>query len=55
MTSCQTDRGGWDVTIVDRRPLLLKDFEQIVTGTGVEGLEAEVAEKARRTMPRQAR
>src|SRR5271155_2296356 len=45
MTSCQADRGSWEVTIVDRRPyLLLDDFEQVVTGAGVKRLEAEVVE-----------
>ena len=33
------------MTIVDRRPYRSsEDFEQIVTGAGVEGLEAEVVE-----------
>ena len=45
MTLCQSDKRelGGD----DRRPAaisLFEDFEQIVTGAGVEGLEAEVVE-----------
>jgi hypothetical protein len=45
MTSCPADRGSWEVD--DRRSAavtVFEDFEQIVTGAGVEGLESEVVE-----------
>ena len=48
VTSCQADRGSWEVT--SPRPTavsLLENFEQVMTGAGVEGLEAEIVENER--------